>query len=170
MSEWVYPLGHVHFAFFNTLGVGKPSPLCRSVFPTFRGGFTPLSCPFRIFRCAMVEKPSSSRRILFFRHAGVGRPSRRVDFVFSTCRGGETLSVTSCSFYSMCRGGETLLITSILYFRRAVVGKPSPSCRVHFIRHFVVGKSSPFAFLMFQDEKTLSVMSYLPFSTLSVSD
>ena len=165
MSEWVYPLGHVHFVFFNTLGVGKLSPLCRSLFPTFRGGFTPLSCPFRIFRCAVVEKPSSSRRV---RRAGVGRPSRHVNFVFSTCCGGETLSITLRSFYSTCQGGETLLVTSISYFRRAVVGKPSPSRRVHFIRHFVVGKSSPFAFLMFQDEKTLSVMLYLPFSTLSV--
>ena len=150
MSEWVYPLGHVHFVFFNASGVGKPSLLCRSLFLTFRGGFTPLSCPFHIFRRAVVEKPSSSRRVRFFRHAGVGRPSHHVNFVFSTCHGGETLSVTSRSFYSTCRGGETLLVTLISYFWRAVVGKPSPSCHVHFIWHFVVG------------------MSYLPFLTLSV--
>ncbi len=123
------------------------------MFLTCLSGFTPLSCPFRIFRCAVVEKPSLSCRVRFFRRAGVGRPSHHVDFVFSMCHGGETLSVTLRPFYSTCRGGETLLVTSISYFRCAVVRKPSLSRRVHFIQHFVVGKSSPFAFLMFQGEK-----------------
>ncbi len=147
-------------------------------------GLPTWTCPFRVFQRLGGGENLPVMSFAFSDLSGRVYPPVMSLSHFSMCHGGETLS--SCQFRifdvlwwgnPLCHvvftlfdvpGWGDLLVTSISYFRRAVVGKPSPSRRVHFIRHFVVGKSSPFVFLMFQGEKTLSVMLYLPFSTLSV--
>ncbi len=132
-------------------------------------GLPTWTCPFRVFQ-HFGGGETLPIMLFAFSNLLLGRVYPPVMSLshFSTCRGGETLLVTSHSLFSTCWGGETFSSCLFRIFRHAVVEKPSSSHRVCFFRHAGVGKSSPFTFLMFQGEKTLSIMSYLPFLTLSV--